>query len=142
MWRNESHQETLSFKLQWSSWNGGRLATTLTYIHQPKGSTDTTVNAIFYVHCNINQKPVDFLLDSGAAISVIHHAALPGDTNITGATTTAVSANGALLDITGQVTLSVTLGPLSVTHKLDCLLGTDFYNNTKLLWIVKIVYCV
>ena len=67
------HEKTVPFKLQWASREGGQLATTITYIHHPRETTDTTVNAIFYVHSSVGNRPMNFLLDSGAAISVIHH---------------------------------------------------------------------
>ena len=59
------------------------------------------------------------------------------------ATSTAVSANGASLDVTGKVILTVTLGPLNVIQEftvvhhltMDCLLGADFLKNT-ILYIV------
>ena len=98
---------TLSFKLQQASPEGGRLVTTLTYIHHPMGNTPTTVNAIFYVNGNISNRQTDFLLDSGAAISVVHHKLIPSHISISGATTAAVSVTGTPLDITGQATLPV-----------------------------------
>ena len=134
LWRTGPHKTTVPFKLQWVSWDGGQLATTITYIHQPQQNTATLINANFYVHGNISEKPTDFLLDSGVAISVIHYKLLPDNVNITDTTTVAVSANGAPLDIAGQAILSVTLDPLTVTQEftvvhhltVDCLLGADF----------------
>ena len=129
----------MSFKLQQASLEGGRLATTLTYIHHPKGNTLTTINAIFYVSGNISNQQTDFLLDSGAAISVVHHKLLPSHINISGPTTRAVSATGAPLDISGRATLPVSLGTFTVTHEftvvrhltVDCLLGADFLMRYK-----------
>ena len=61
---------------------------------------------------------MDFLLDSGTAISVIHHKALLDHINITDATTAVVSANGAPPDVTGRVMLTVTVHwVLLVLHK-------------------------
>ena len=96
--------------------------------------------------CSINQKPVDFLLDSGAAISVIHHTALPGDTNITGATTTAVSATYALLDtyhrLSHTFSLHYTSSLLFITSLWIVCWVPTFYNNTKLLWTVETLCCI
>ena len=71
--------------------------------------------AIFYVHGSVGNRPMDFLLDSGATIPVIHQKALPDHINITDATTATISANGAPLVVTGKVILTVTLCLLSVT---------------------------
>ena len=134
VWGIRPREKTVPFKLQWASREGGWLTTTITYIHHPRETTDTTVNAIFYIHGSVDNRPMDFLLDSGAAISVIHHKTLPDHINITNATIAAVSANGAPLDVAGKVILTVTLGSLSFTQEftvvhhltMDCLLGTDF----------------
>ena len=96
--------------------------------------------------CLINHKPVGFLLDSGAAISVIHHTALPGDTNITGATTTAVSATDALLDtyhrLSHTFSLHYTSSLLFITLPWIVCWVPTFYNNTKLLWTVETICCI
>ena len=101
---------TLPFKLQQASPEGGSLATTLTYIHHPSESAPITINVIFYVNGNISNQQTSFLLDSGAAISVVHHKLLPNHISISGPTTAAVSATGAPLDMAGRATLSVSLG--------------------------------
>ena len=106
--------------------------------------TPTTVNSIFYVNGNISNKQTDFLLDSGAAISVVHHKLIPSHTSISGPTTAAVSATGAPLDVAGRATLPVSLGNFTVTHEftvvchltVDCLLGA---RGTRLLLIVVTV---
>ena len=102
-------------------------------------NTPTTVNAIFYVNGNISNRQTDFLLDSGAAISVVHHKLVPSHISISGSTTAAVSATGAPLDIAGRATLPVSLGTFTVTHEftivrhltVDCLLGADFLKRYK-----------
>ena len=90
---------TLPFKLQQDSPEGRRLATTLIYIHHPSESAPITINAIFDVDGNIFNQQTSFLLDSGAAISVVHHKLLPSYITISGPITAAVSATGAPLDI-------------------------------------------
>ena len=98
------------------------------------GRPQTPHYAIFYVHGSVGNKPIDFLLDPGAAISVRYYL-------IRDPTSAAVSANGAPLDVTGKVILTVTLGSLSVIQEftvvlhliMDCLLGADFLKNTILL---------
>ena len=135
-WRIWSHEMTVPFKLQWASWDGGQLATTISYIHQPQQNTAILINAI---HGNIGEKPTDFLFDSGAVISVIYCKLLPDNVNVTDTTILAISANGAPLDITGQAILSVTLGALTVTQEftvvchltVDYLLGADFLKKHK-----------
>jgi len=81
------------------------------------------------------QKPVQFLLDSGAAVSVCRHDLLPEGLHLD--TTLAIStvgANGTPLDVQGQVTTNVAIGPFRATQDfvvvagltVDCLLGADF----------------
>jgi len=90
---------------------------------------------IIYIY---NQQ-TSFLLDSGAAISVVHHMLLPSHIGISSPTTAAVSATGALLDIAGRATLSVSLGTFTTTHEftvvhhltVDCLLGADFLKRYR-----------
>ena len=115
VWRTWSHKMTVPFKLQWASWDGGQLATTISYIHQPQQNMATLINPNFYIHGNIGEKPTDVLFDSGAVISVIHCKLLPDNVNSMDTTALAISANGAPLDITGQAILPVTLGALTVT---------------------------
>ena len=88
---------------------------------------------------NISNQQIYFLLDSGAAISVVHHKLLPSHISISGPTTAAVSATGAPLDIADRATLSVSLGTFTVTHEftvvrhltVDCLLGADFLKRYR-----------
>ena len=88
---------------------------------------------------NISDKQTSFLLDSGAAISVVHRKLLPSHISISGPTTAAVSATGAPMDIAGRATLSVSLGTFTVTHEftvvlhltVDCLLGADFLKRYR-----------
>ena len=116
-----------------ASQEDGRLATPLTYIHYSTNNMPLA-SATFYVKGSINNKQTEFLLDSGAAISVIHQRMLPTDMEIRSAATTAVGATGTPLVIKGHVMLSVLLGQLTVMHKftvvqdltVSCLLGADF----------------
>ena len=79
----------------------------------PRGSDKrgSTVNSILKVDGTMGNLPVQFFLDSGAAVSVVCYRALDNDYRhqITKSpTTTAVTANGAPLNILGQVTLPIT----------------------------------
>ena len=79
------------------------------------------------------------MLDSGAAISVVHHKLLPSHINISGPITAAVSATGAPLDIVGRATLSLSLGTFTILHEftvvhhltVNCLLGADFLKRYR-----------
>ena len=96
-------------------------------------------NSLPQVKGHIEKTPTTFLLDSGAAVSVIHTDALP-DTFQEKVLTRSphlpviVGANGLALDVTGQVTLPIVLGGLQLSHSfsivrhlpVDCLLGADF----------------
>ena len=109
-------------------------------LHSPPiQNTPTTINAIFYVNGSLSDQQTSFLLDSGAAISVVHHKLLPSHTSIFGSATAAVSATGAPLNIAGRATLAVSLGMFTVTHEftvvrhltVDSLLGADFLKRYK-----------
>ena len=85
----------------------------------------------------IGNSPVQFLLDSGAAVSVIHYTALDSDhqqqITITANVQAAVTANGGALEVLGQVTLPIAIGDFQSTHlftvvsnlTVDCILGAD-----------------
>ena len=84
----------------------------------------------------IGSLPVEFLLDSGAAVSVVHHGVLNTyyQNQITSSSTlTAVTANGASLNILGQVNLPFIIGKFKCVHTfivadnvtVDCILGAD-----------------
>ena len=55
----------------------------------------------FYVNGRLSDQQTSFFLDSGAAISVVHHKLLPSHTSISGSAKAAVHATGAPLDIAG-----------------------------------------
>ena len=126
--------QTLSFKLQWASQAGGGLAETLTCIHRPYNTTSFPVNAIFYVQGHINTTPINFLLDSDAAMCIVHYQLIPDHFKISNISIAAVGANGGPLDVMGWVTLSVSLGSFSTQQEfvivrnltVNCLLGADF----------------
>ena len=56
----------MPFKQERASPNGGWLATQMTNSHRP------CVNAVFCVNGSIRDQPIQFLLDSGAAVSVVN----------------------------------------------------------------------
>lgn len=85
-----------------------------------------------------------FLLDSGAAISVVRLDALTSElkSQITPTGLTApVGANGSPLDMVGQVTVQVTIGNFHTeqvftvvnTLTVDCLLGSDFLTAQEVI---------
>ena len=116
------------------------MVTPLTYIHY---STDNVPisSATLYVNGKINNHQTDFLLDSGAAISVICQTILPTDTEIRSSAAAAVGATGTPLVVKGHVTLSVSMGHLTVMHEftvvqnlsVSCLLGTDFLRRYNVI---------
>ena len=86
----------------------------------------------------MGQTPMKFLLDLGAAVSVVHSAVL-ADCRYNSITkereaNSAVAADGVPLEVLGQVVIPVTLGTFRaeqkfvVVHNLtvDCILGADF----------------
>jgi len=92
-----------------------------------------SINSIYCVNGLVNNVPTKLLIDSGAAMSVIHYKIV--NTNvITEQGGFAVSANGSQLDVVGQTVVTVTLDNFAVDHNftvvknltVDCLLGADF----------------
>ena len=125
----------MSFKRGRASPDGGRLAKEVNNFHRPHQTTFTlpTVNAVFYVDGYIDKTPTQFLLDSGAAMSVVNYNVVR-EQPITKVNTCAVGANGTPLDVVGQTTVTLQLADFRVDHEFtvvhslttDCLLGADF----------------
>ena len=108
----------MSFKLERASPNGGQLATQVINFRCPYQviSTVPRVNAVFCVNGSISEQPIQFLLDSAAAVSVVNFSVVRQQ-SITKATTCTVDANGAPLDIVGQTTVTLQLGNFKVNHQ-------------------------
>ena len=94
------------------------------------------LDVILFTEGLINKSPVRFLLDSGAAVSVIKQESLPKQrhSDITETKTSAVTTNGSHLNVVGQITLAVSMEQFTCNHTfvvinnltVDCLLGADF----------------
>ena len=99
----------------------------------------SNVNSIYCVNGFIGETPINFLVDSGAAMSVVHYN-LVRHLHFMSTTSCAVGANGSPLDVVGQTTATITLGSFTVDHNfivvrnlmVDCLLGADFINTMPL----------
>ena len=95
-----------------------------------------SINSIYSINGYIGNIPVNFLIDSGAALSVMHYN-LVKDMQLTPTSHCAVGANGSPLDTVGQVMVTIMLGTFVVAHTfivvrnltVDCLLGADFMKN-------------
>ena len=126
----------MSYKRERASLNGGWVATEIINFHCPYQVTPTVpnVNAVFCVNGWIGELPIQFLLDSDAAVSVVNHNVVKQQP-IDKAKTCAVGTNGTPLDVVGQTTVILQLGDFKVDHQfivtnnltLDCLLGAHFY---------------
>ena len=89
-----------------------------------------SINSIYSVNGYIGDTPVNFLVDSGAALSVIHY-------NLVKDMQLAVGANGSPLVIVGQIMVTVALADFIIDHNfvvvrnltVDCLLGADFMKH-------------
>ena len=127
-------------QLLWASSEGGRSLARPPIIHQST-LTDPgkhiNTNNVLRVHGLMGSSPVQFLLDSGAPLSVVCYGALQDlyrRQMTTPDTPTAVAANGAPLDLVGQVTIPISIAEFTSTHRfivahnitVDCILGIDF----------------
>ena len=137
MWRGGTCTLSLSVKQPQASLNGGRLAKAITNIHQPPTcNVVPSCNSIYCVNGFIGDTPVNFLVDSGAAMSVVHYN-LVKHLHCMDTTRYAVGANGNPLDVVGQTTATITLSNFTVNHNfivvrnltVDCLLGADFMQH-------------
>eukprot|EP00731_Ephydatia_muelleri_P013877 Em0007g1187a len=133
-WASET---SVSFKLQGAKPGGERSLANTTLTHQlcTPSLQKPSINAVLQVMGTIDQSKTKFLIDSGAAVSVIHLKRVPGSSLIKETPNLqTVGANGAPLDIVGQTTLVVGLGTFQVEQEfvvarslsVDCLLGADF----------------
>ena len=92
-----------------------------------------TINSIYCVNGLINKIPTNFLVDSGAAVSVVR-SNLVKDCPMTKQGGLAVGASGNPLDVVGQTVTTITLGRFTINHTftvvnnlmIECLLGADF----------------
>ena len=72
-----------------------------------------SINTILKITGSLDHSPVTFLLDSGAAVSVIRLSALTRESRnriATAGLTAPIGANGAPLDVVGQITMPVSIG--------------------------------
>lgn len=85
----------------------------------------------------LHRSPVTFLLDSGAAVSVLHLDALASEFRnqiTTTGLTAPIGANGSPLDVVGQIKMPVCIGTFETEQvfivvtalTVDCLLGADY----------------
>ena len=100
-------------------------------------SKSCNISSILRITGSIGPSPVTFLLDSGAAVSVIRLSILNSQFRnqvIETGSTDPVGTNGSPLDVIGQVTLPVNVGNFQSdqvfivvkTLTVDCLLGADY----------------
>ena len=130
----------MSFKLSRASAKGGQPLAPASVTHHPALSVQGkyhTSNGVLKVDGTIGNLSVQFLLDSGAAVSVIHYKILDShyQQQITPANVkAAVTANGGLLEVLGQITLPIGIGHFNSTHlftvvrnlTVECILGADY----------------
>ena len=99
------------------------------------------VNAVLQAEGKIGNSPVQFLLDSGAAVSVICCDMVPVSAmrRMEPASSSTVAANGLPLDVVGQVSVPVSLSGYCVTHTflvvrrltVERLLGAHFLEKHR-----------
>ena len=98
----------MSFKQEWASLNSGWLATEVINFHRPYQVTLTvpSVNTVFCVNGCIGELPIQFLLDSDAAVSVVNLNFVKQQP-IDKAKTCTLGAIGTPLNFIGQMTVSL-----------------------------------
>ena len=101
------------------------------------GSHSVSCDTAVYVPGHVGGHPVDMLVDTGSAVTLVHCRVLEKakiDFKLGMVSEPVVSANGQPLDIKGKCELEIFLGGVSVVHPVlvaadvtqDCLLGIDF----------------
>ena len=102
----------MSFKLQQASTGGDQRLAGKQVIYQPN-------TLLLQVEGTLENSTTKFLLDSGAAVSVVRpdHLSLESRSKIDPDVLPAVSADGNSLDVLGQVTLPVSVGEFHTNHK-------------------------
>ena len=105
-------------------------------LNDHSSTTLIELNAIFHIDGTFDKHNTSFLLDTGAAASIIRWDSLPllYQNRITERSPQMVGANGSPLNVIGQVTLPLTLKDFSCEHSffvardltVPCLLGLDF----------------
>ena len=128
----------MSFKQPGASLNGGRLAKAVINLHRPYqvSTAISSLNTVFCINGYVGDVPTKFLLDSGAAISVIN-SDIVRDKPLNQVNICAVGANGTPLEVAGQTTVTIHLSDFKVDHQftvvhnltVDCLLGADFLQH-------------
>ena len=108
----------MPFKREEASPEGGGLAKTLTEVHQIHPDI-VSVNSIFSVNGCIHDTHIKFLLDSGAAISIVNYN-IVRDAPITPIHTRAISANGSPLDVIGETVADIILGDRPYSESKIC----------------------
>lgn len=90
-----------------------------------KESPPLSINAAFYVPGTIKTGIVKFLVDTGAAMSVVHYDVVPDQyrSHIRTAASQVVGANGLSLDIMGTVSIPISLG--TFTCKQNFIVATN-----------------
>jgi len=80
MWRTLTSPPTVSFKCQQASPTGGQLAKAIDDPHQQAEVSNAlvSINSIYCVNGLLNDVPTNFLVDLGAAISVVHYNLVKG----------------------------------------------------------------
>ena len=101
-------------------------------------TTHVQYRLLMLPHGLIGRVPIMFLLNSGAAMSVLCYEFIASHhPQITESTTVAIGANGTPLDVIDYTTLTVSLGPFNTQQRfavvrqltVHCLLGADFLQN-------------
>ena len=136
LWQDRALPVQLSFKLQWASLTGGELAFALNSHCPYPNISNINLDVILFIEGLNSESPVRFLLDSGAAVSVIKQDSFPkqSHSDITETKTSAVTANGTLLNVVGKITVTDAMERFTCDHTfvvinnvtVDCLLGADF----------------
>ena len=143
----------MSFKLHQASWRGGKLAREpLVHPREPgntEGGVGYIVNTIVRVTGSLGQTNVQFVLDSGAGVSVVDYRVveeLYGDRIQKDGGAAPIGANGLPLHVVGKIQLPVKLGCFQQDQvfivvrnlSVECLLGADFLVHSEAILDCKV----
>ena len=136
MWRGGSLQAGVSVKLQPASAEGGRQLVETT-LNPPGNKGVCNVNVVINVQGLLDGSHVQFLLDSGAALSVVRYETSDEgwQRKLTSIETLMLGANGHLLDVKGRIEILISPEPVKIYQGTRLGLFTPGHAICAICWV-------